>query len=148
MSTLSPTIEELRAFIGSGDIDKESVKSLLTEVYPTGSIVSNITMLYLDGKLPYLLLEKGLRRVILNMRLSESNAFEIFLAVIILADSRDLVLAGRSQRIIKSIVKRGWYGPNPKDNLRFIEHKGKQVTWYRSWISRDGPARLRKWPMI
>lgn len=132
---LDPAAEEVFSYIGSGEVDRDPADALLGK-HPHGITTLAMVNLYLTGKLNMKMLEKGARRLLLSVRVSERNAPLLFPLAVLIADSEDAPLASRCRRIVQRIIAQRWTGySSPKDFLREVEHHGKKAAWYRTMLT-------------
>lgn len=131
---LHPPPEYIKKFIKNN-----SFKSITPTNFIEGTIddvrPSSLTENFLLKKIKLRDLEAGLESFLLNVEVDRDNAFEIFEAAIILADSQDGRLSYRCRSMVAEIHKDGlvWYS-NIKDILREIEQQGVKLNWFREWI--------------
>lgn len=135
---LHPPPEYIKKFIKD-----KSFKSITPTNFIEGTIndvrPSSLTENFLLKKIKLRDLEMGLKSFLLSVEVDRDNAFEIFEAAIILADSQDEKLSYRCRSIVADIHKDGlvWYS-NIKDVLREIEQQGVKLSWFREWIESGG----------
>jgi|GEM_PF-6327426 len=100
---------------------------------------SSLMKSFLSQKIKCQELEIGLKLFLLSVEVDQNNAFEIFEAAIILADSQDKNLSDRCRSMVIEIHKNElvWYS-NIKDVLREIEQQGVNLVWFREWIETGG----------
>ena len=135
---LHPPTEYVKKFISNNSFEAitptDFIKGSINGVRP-----SSLVEQFLSRKISFQALETGLRSLLLDAKVDEDNAFEIFEAAIILADSSDKRLSEKCQDMVADIHKNElvWYS-NVKDILRELEHQGIKPVWFRKWIETGG----------
>ncbi len=124
-------------------INENSFKSISPTDFLKGTIEgvrpSSLVKQFLLNRMKFHELEIGLKSFLLDVKVDEDSAFEIFEASIVLADSSDKQLSDRCRNIVFDIHKNelAWYS-NIKDVLREIEQQGVKLVWFREWIETGG----------
>jgi len=135
---LHPPPEYVKKFIKNN-----SFKSITPTDFIEGTIdgvrPSSLVENFLFQKIKLRELEVGLKLFLLDVEVDQDNAFEIFEAAIILADSQDENLSDRCRSIVADVHKNKlvWYS-NIKDILRKIEQQEVKLVWFREWIESGG----------
>lgn len=141
---LPATASEVKRLLSSNQLDAVAPRSLVTGNHH-GVSLPGLVAHYIEGQLDYKTLEKIAGRCLLHVRVSESTASAMLDAAIILADSPDPRISRRARNIVRNVAATNWdpYA-NPKDFYRYVEHKGRKLTWYRDWLARSGWHRARR----
>jgi len=135
---LHPPPEYIKKFIKNN-----SFKSITSTDFIEGTIdgirPSSLVENFLSKKIKLQEFEMGLKLFLLDVEVDQNNAFEIFEAAIILADSQDKNLSDRCRSMVVNIHKNKlvWYS-NIKDILRDIEQQEVKPIWFREWIESGG----------
>jgi hypothetical protein len=135
---LHPPPEYVKKFIHNNVFKSitpiDFIEGTVDSVRPSSLIKS-----FLSGKIKLQELEMGLKLFLLSVKVDQNNAFEIFEAAIILADSQDKNLSDRCRSMVIEIHKNElvWYS-NIKDVLREIEQQEVNLVWFREWIETGG----------
>ncbi|MFK8183648.1 MAG: hypothetical protein AB8B99_09750 [Phormidesmis sp.] len=135
---LHPPPEYVKRFIRNA-----SFQSIAPTDFVEGTIdgvrPSSLTENFLLKKIKLREFEMGLKLFLLDVEVDQDNAFEVFEAAVILADSHDEALSCRCRNIVADIHKNRlvWYS-NIKDILREIEQHKVNLNWFRSWIESGG----------
>ena len=135
---LHPPPEYVKKFINNNSFESitptDFIEGTIDGVRPS-SLVEN----FLSQKIKLQKLEMGLKSFLLDVEVDKNNAFEIFEAAIILADSQDKNLSDRCRSMVIDIHKNKlvWYS-NIKDILREIEQQEVKLVWFREWIEAGG----------
>ena len=135
---LHPPPEYVKKFINNNSCESitptDFIEGTIDGVRPS-SLVEN----FLSQKIKLQKLEMGLKSFLLDVEVDKNNAFEIFEAAIILADSQDKNLSDRCRSMVIDIHKNKlvWYS-NIKDILREIEQQEVKLVWFREWIEAGG----------
>jgi hypothetical protein len=94
---------------------------------------------FLTKKIKYKELETALTLFLIEIEVSEDNAFEAFEAAIILADSLNEKLSNKCKNLVATIHKNQLVEySNIRDILREIENQGVKPSWFRNWIETGG----------
>lgn len=135
---LHPPAEYVKKFISNN-----SFETITPTDFINGNVdgvrPSSLVEQFLSKKLSFQALETALRSLLLDTKVDEDNAFEVFEAAIMLADSSDKQLSEKCQNMVADIHKNElvWYS-NIKDILRELEYQGIKPVWFRKWIESGG----------
>jgi len=130
--------EHIRKFMNENSFESISptdfLKGMIDDVRP-----SSLVKQFLSNRMKLHELEIGLKSFLLDVKVDEDSAFEIFEAAIVLADSSDKQLSDRCRSIVFDIHKNELVGySNIKDILREIAQQGVKLVWFREWIETGG----------
>ncbi|MBO0995679.1 hypothetical protein [Bacillus sp. SD088] len=143
--TLPPSDEVLMKFIKNPD--EHITGSDLIEGTYKNITVESLVDYYIANKSKCRLteLEQAISKTLFEVPISEDNNESLFLASVLLCDSKDEKLSSISKRNVKLVHKYDWYGySNIKDIVRYFDFHEIEVKWLYSWIEKGGHIEAKK----
>ncbi|MGE6612522.1 hypothetical protein ACQKFG_18570 [Peribacillus sp. NPDC076916] len=144
---LSPSDEFLVSFIKNAEeYTKLSSSELIMGSY-NGITVPAIVEFFIENpkKCSFSDLEIVLAKVIKEIKITEENSSELFLASLILGDSPDGELSAISRRNVEIVYENEWLEyPDIKDILRYFNFCGLKIKWFETWLQVGGQINVNR----